>query len=536
MPEKQPRYGAAYDSGKSRLLARIAEDETAIDPRLELAQLAYVAGDFGTAEATLRAASELAPDSARVFIRLGDVLHETERHEEALESYLKAERLAAGTPIETEATLERELCERDCRLVFTPLAEFESDAKEQTASAKELNRLGGLYLAAGRLPEAAETFRRAVQQDESSLQAALNLGFTQGLASIEPDRLKRSVKELTAAAERFADEPRLQLHLAELYEASSLYDAAIQRIMRALLNSKTCLEAYDLAARYMTLGGGREAPLEKRIDEIVTDAEKAAAGGADADANRLLALALIGRARYRSAAGSPYPEEGKEDLGRACELLKEVSDADEETAVRLAECRERLGEVDDAERLLRDAAERHGDSYRPHFELAGLRLRTGRPDEAVELFARAIEAAPEEAALYQSLRFALASARKLRLSELAARKELENDPKSVAAHLRLGKAYLDAMRHDAAVEVLAKATELRPDRADAHAALGRALARVSRNEEAEASLRKAIELDANLADAYKGLGNLLVDAPGRMREGLEALDKYRELKAGDGRS
>jgi tetratricopeptide (TPR) repeat protein len=535
VPEKQTRFGATYESGKSRLLARIAEDESAIDPRLELAQLAYVAGDFGTAEATLRAASELAPDNARVFIRLGDVLHETDRHEAALESYLKAERLASGTTIESEARLERELCERDCRLVFTPLAELEADADGLTASVSELNRLGGLYLVAGRVSDAAETFRRAVQMDESSLQAALNLGFVQGLASVEPEKLKGSVKELTAAAERFGEEPRLQLHLAELYEASSLYDAAIQRIMRALLNSKTCLEAYDLAARYATLGGGREAPLEERIDEIVADAEKGVTDASDTDANRLLALALIGRARYRNSAGSPFPGEGKEDLGRACELLKGVSDADEEAAVRLAECRERLGEIDGAERLLRDAAERHSDSYRPHFELGGLRLRTGRPDEAVELFAKALEVAPEEAALYQSLRFALASARKLRLSELAARKELDSDPKSAAAHLRLGKAYLDAMRHDDAVEILVKATELRPDRADTHVALGRALARVDRKEEAEASFRKAIELDANLAEAHKGLGNLLVDSAGRMREGLEALDKYRELKAKNGR-
>jgi tetratricopeptide (TPR) repeat protein len=536
VPERVDSYSPVYATAKRRLEDQIAADRSALAPRLELAQLAYVEGDFETALAVLTEASEIDSENPRVHIRLGDVLTESGRHDEALASYRKAESLASGSPLEPEAKLERELQEREARLVHTPLAEAESASGRRAPDASGLNVLGCLYLAAGRVEDAGAAFRRAVEADESSLQAALNLGFVQGLAAVEPVRLKRSVKELTAAAERFPDEPRLQLHLAELYEASSLYDAAIQRIMRALLTSKNCMEAYDLAARYVLLGGGREAPLEKRIDEIVADAKRdLAAAPADSSKKKQLALALVGRYRYRSSSSSPVPDSGRADLERARTLLEEVSDGDEETAVRLAECRERLGGVDGAERLLRDAAERHPDSYRPRFELAGLRLRIGQPDEAVELFAQAIELAREEAVVYQSIRFALSSSRKLRLTELSSRRELELNPRNVDALLELGTTYIDALRHDAAIETLRKAVEFAPGRADAHVALGRSLTRTERSAEAEQCFRTAISLEPDLAEAYKSLGNLLVDLPGRMREGLEAFDRYRALKARHGR-
>jgi tetratricopeptide (TPR) repeat protein len=536
VPEKELPFGSVYEDGRKRLLAEIAANALAVEPRLELAQLAYVSGDFETAEKQLREAENIQPDNPRIHIRLGDVLTEKGLHEEALARYRTAEKLSSGSGIEPEAKLERELAEREFDVVFAPLAAAEAAGTANSTNAAELNQLGGLYLAAGRLQDAGAMFSKAVGVDESSVQAALNLGFIQGLAVLEPARLKRSVKELTNAGERFLNEPRLQLHLAELYETSSLYDAAIQRIMRALYASKECIEAYDLAARYALLGGGREAPLEKRIEEIVSGAEEELkASPEDAAKKRLLAMALVGRHRYRSSSSSGDPTKGKADLTRASELLEEVSDEDEEATVRLAECRERFGRVDDAERLLRDAALRSPGSYRPLFELAGLRLRRGEPDDAVEMLAKAVAVAPEEAIVYQSLRFALSSARKLRLAELAAQKELANDPKSVDAHLRLGRAYLDALRVGAAIDILQKAADLASDRPDVHVTLGRALARNEQADEAEHCFRTAISIDPTYAEAQKGLGNLLVDRPGRMRDGLEALEQYRRLKASGGK-
>lgn len=524
MPERESHFGAAYAAARERLERELARrpDDPAL--RLELAQLAYVAGDFDTSERELREVIRLAPAEARAHLRLGDVLAEKERVEEALTEYREAERLAAGSPLAKEAALEAELAQIEVDTVVRPLREAEAAGVGRARTPAELNRLGGLQLLAGRIEDAASSFRKALSLAPGSLQAALNLGFVQGLAAVEPARLKRSVRELASALERFPSEPRLQLHLAELYEASSLYEAAIQRIERALDAAEECLEAYDLAARYALLGAGPEVPLRRKIDEIVARAEaELARSPADRRLKRRLAFVLLGRARYRRAE----PEEYR----RPCEILEEVADDDEEVAIRIAECRERMGDPDRAERVLRAALERYPRSYRPLFELGGLALRRGRPEEAVDLFRKAVALAPEEAALYQSLRFALTSAKKLRLEEFAARAELAISPSSVDARLRLGLAYIEALKLDEAIGVLKEAAALAPARADVHAALGRAFERSGRADEAESAYRRALELDPAHAETYKGLGTLLLARPGRMREGIEALETYRRLKS-----
>lgn len=553
MPEREERFGisgpdhggrpdgvggrgdqspeAAYAAARGRLDETIAREPENGDARLELGSLASFAGDFETAETQLRRAARLIPENPRAHLRLGDVLYETARLAEAARHYREAAKLAEGIQqygaIGEEARVELELAEKELDLVYRPLEEAEPVMNYRAASgepaAAELNRLGCLYLAAGRIDDAADAFRRAIERDPGSLEAALNFGFIQGLAMVEPSRLKRSVSELNSAAERFPEEPRLYLHLAELYEASSLYDAAVARIEKALDVAPGCLEAYDMAARYVLLGGEYGERLSERIDGIVASAEAAhEASPGNTSAKKALALACLGRVRFRR-----HDEEG---LARACRLLEEMADDDEDARLRLAECRERMGEAGEAERLTEQVASRPEASARATFELAGLRLRTGRPAEAADLFARAIEAAPEEAAFYQSLRYALASARKLKTAELLSRAELAHDPGSVGAHLDLGRAYLDALRIDDAVEILQKATELAPDRADVRVALGRALARAERPDEAETALRRAIELDPDSVEAHRWLGNLLIERPDRMREGLAELEEYRRLK------
>jgi tetratricopeptide (TPR) repeat protein len=528
-PDGSPE--AAYAAARGRLEEGIARDPNDGEARLELGSLASFAGDLETAETHLCRAVEIMPENPRAHLRLGDVLYETARLVEAAEHYREAARLLSslgkdGTPLADEARVELELAERELALVYRPLEDAEDAAESGEPGAGELNRLGGLRLAAGMIDEAAEAFRRALDADADSLQAALNFGFIQGLAVVEPSHLKRSVTELNAAVERFPDEPRLYLHLAELYEASSLYDAAVARIEKALDVAPGCLEACDMAARYVMLGGGYEERLGGKIEGIVATAEAAhESSPEDRDNGKALALAYLGRERFRRS------EDG-EGLARARELLEEVAVEDDDAAVRLAECWERLGDSGEARRLLERLAERSPGSARAAFELGGLCLRTGRPAEAVEHFARALAVAPEEAAFHQSLRYTLSGARKLRTAELLSRAELAHDPRSVGAHLELGRAYLDAMKVSEAAKVLATAAELAPERPDVRAELGKALGRAGRPEEAEAELRRALELDPGLPEAHRWLGSLLLELPGRMREGLAELEEYRRLSDG----
>jgi tetratricopeptide (TPR) repeat protein len=540
VPERRSTSGSTYTRAKARLSAAIAAEPESAGPRLELGTLALVEGDFQTAEESLRAARELAPREARIALRLADLLVETGRIEEGAEACREAAALAGETALGKEASLELELLERELELVHRPLAEARSRASAGGSSAAEANRLGCLELLAGGIEKAAEAFLRALDLAPDSPQAALNFGFVQGLASVEPAGLKRSARELISAAERFPAEPRLHLHLAELYEASSLYDASIKQIEKALDKDPSCIEAYDLAARYSLLGTGDEPPLEKKVHSTIERLERELASAAEDTAlQKALAIGLLGRARYRSGAtsgeGIARPHEvapGSGDVERAREILEGLGTGDVDAAIRLAECREGAGDVAGAEGILRSSAEESPGAYRPLFELAGLNLRTGRPEGAVELFTKAVELASEEATVYQSLRYALSSSRRLRLAELAARERLEGDPDSLEARVMLGRAYTDAMRLDAAVDVLTEATELAPADASAHAELGRALARMKKLPEAEASFRRAVEVDPDLPEAHRGLGNLLLQEPARMREGLKELELYRKLRSG----
>jgi Flp pilus assembly protein TadD len=169
------------------------------------------------------------------------------------------------------------------------------------------------------------------------------------------------------------------------------------------------------------------------------------------------------------------------------------------------------------------------------FEFGSLELRTGHPDEAVALFAKAAELAPTEATIFQSLRYALSTARSLRLAELAAKVELAHDPESAEARVRLGVAYTEAHRLDAAVETLEEATRLAADSAEAHTALGRTYTQLDRSDDAEASLRRAVEIAPAWPEARRRLGDLLLSLPGRTREGLAELETYRRLKAEGGK-
>ncbi|MHC5057553.1 MAG: tetratricopeptide repeat protein [Planctomycetota bacterium] len=547
MPRGGQRPGSTYAAAKARLEERIAAEPANAELGLELGMLALVAGDLATAEAAIRRASDTEPEDPRAHVRLADVYVEQGRLDEASEEYARALALAEGSRVGEEARLELELVEREIEMVQRPLAEAREAAGADPADVNALNRLGCLELLAGAIDRAAEAFRRGLEAAPESLQAALNFGLVQGLAYVEPSGLKRSVGELLAASKRFPKEPRLHLHLAELYEASSLYEASTQRVGEALDAAPSCLEAYDIASRYglVDTGGEGPPPLERKIEEIVAHLEGELESAPDEPSRkRALALALLGRARYRAAAAggsgarSGLPHEAGprgDDVGRACALLEEVVDHDEEVAIRLAECRERSGREEDAEALLNCAAEEHPDSYKPVFELAGLRLRTGRPDEAVELFAKAAELAPAEATVYQSLRYALSTARSLRLAELAAKVELARDPESAGARVRLGVAYTEAHRLGAAVETLEEAVKLAPKSAEAHTALGRALAHLDRSDEAEASLRRAVEIAPEWPEAHRRLGDLLLSRPGRTREGLEELETYRKLKAEGGK-
>jgi tetratricopeptide (TPR) repeat protein len=191
------------------------------------------------------------------------------------------------------------------------------------------------------------------------------------------------------------------------------------------------------------------------------------------------------------------------------------------------------------------------------FENARACQRAGQLAQALALYRRVVEAAPEHAEAWQLLgdcayslgEFTLAvealqRALRLRpglaylhcglaqaLARLGRREEaaeqlgnaLRLDPHNAEASMELGVLLAEAGRLAEALPLLQQAARAVPDSAVAQHNLGVALAQAGRKQEAERPLREALRLKPDYADCHGNLGNVLRDL-GRPEE---ALDYFR---------
>lgn len=101
---------------------------------------------------------------------------------------------------------------------------------------------------------------------------------------------------------------------------------------------------------------------------------------------------------------------------------------------------------------------------------------SGKPDEAIAAFQKAIELRPTQAAYYNSLGNVLARAGKIADAQQAYQKSAELDPANAAmAYQNLGIVLFQAGRAKDALDPLRKASELDPKKAQVWCLLGRAL-------------------------------------------------------------
>jgi predicted O-linked N-acetylglucosamine transferase (SPINDLY family) len=108
-------------------------------------------------------------------------------------------------------------------------------------------------------------------------------------------------------------------------------------------------------------------------------------------------------------------------------------------------------------------------------------------------------------------------------------------PGGAVAHYNLGSALALAGALDEASAVLQRAAELRPDDPEVHNNRGGVLQRMGRTEEAVAAYRRAIALRGDHAAAWSNLGSALC-ACGRLEEAIRALDRAVALAPGHARA
>ncbi len=138
--------------------------------------------------------------------------------------------------------------------------------------------------------------------------------------------------------------------------------------------------------------------------------------------------------------------------------------------------------------------------------------QSGRLDEAESIYARVLEAAPDElTALINGGALALARG-KASLAVARLERAVRLAPRNAVALTNLGLALIHAERDDAALVALDRAIALAPNSAQAHNHRGIALARLARPAEAIAAFERTLALDPRHAEAALNLGARCNDA------------------------
>lgn len=155
-------------------------------------------------------------------------------------------------------------------------------------------------------------------------------------------------------------------------------------------------------------------------------------------------------------------------------------------------------------------------------------LSSGKVEEAIAAFTKAIEANPNNAALHHNL----AVAYEKKDDEEEARKHFQEairlKPDFGQAYLSLGNSYMSEQQYDEAIAALKKATELLPQNYDAFYNLAACYADTSKFSEAESTFRKAVEINPNEPIAHYQLGMALY-GQSKNAEAKAEFQKYLEL-------
>jgi Flp pilus assembly protein TadD len=163
-----------------------------------------------------------------------------------------------------------------------------------------------------------------------------------------------------------------------------------------------------------------------------------------------------------------------------------------------------------------------------HNDLGLALASSGRTDEAIEHYRKALEIKPDYVDAHNNLGIALASGGRIGEAIEHYQKALEISPDYALAQNNLGIALANRGQIDEAIEHFRKALEIDPDYADAQADLGNVLARCGRTNEAILCYERALQLKPNFASAHNGLGNALSDL-GRADEAERHFQKALEI-------
>jgi TonB family protein len=152
------------------------------------------------------------------------------------------------------------------------------------------------------------------------------------------------------------------------------------------------------------------------------------------------------------------------------------------------------------------------------------------PDE--ELFARALESAPDSATLQLALARMLFTKQEYSAAEAHTRKSIELWPENADAQLELALILLTKKQASEAMAPAREAVRIAPDYTVAQYMLGTILIATSQFKDAVEPLRAALPLARQIPILYKNLGVAMVHA-GQLDDAIEPLNNYLKIDPND---
>jgi Tfp pilus assembly protein PilF len=182
----------------------------------------------------------------------------------------------------------------------------------------------------------------------------------------------------------------------------------------------------------------------------------------------------------------------------------------------------------DAETLYRTTIRKNPDCWMAHNNLGLLLTQTGRSDEAMTHFLKALDINPVYSRAHNNLGNLLMQINRTDEAAVHFRKALEINPNYAETHTNLGTLLVKTGRADEAAFHFRRALEIDSNDVKAHNNLGNILLQTGRTDEAAFHFRRALDVNPSLAEAHNNLGNILLQT-GRTDEAVVHFRKVLEI-------
>ncbi len=506
-------------AGEVELLAKSGDQATKVWQRavdihkvartlFGLARAQYAANDLIGAEASAKIALEKSPKHVGARALLAAIVWRNGgREQQALDLLSKVTedgeiRQSAGEPELVAAyTQLGHIHLAKSRMTQAEVA-FAAALKIDPQAVDALIGNGELFYRSGRFTEAIARYEAATRADADSVPAKIGMAKTM----LFLERAKDAKDLLKALCETKQNEPlafywlgRAEEILGNKKEAEAAYSAAI----KVGGDSPQSVDAYVALAQLLSSLGR---------------AEDANARLADAD-KRFPGLAALHRARGEVALATGNLEEAKKQFETALAREDDIG-----TKFKLGSTLRRMRQFGDAAKLFDAIAESDKDFPGLALERGLLFEALDQSDRATEMYAKALQSAPNDLDLKLRVGSTQVMAGHAKQAEAILRDVYRAKPNSAEVNHFLGRALLvRGIGLAEAKKFLERAAEIDPNRAEYHLYVGWVANELGETSLAESALKRAIELDRNLGEAYWQRGVLL------QKQG-SALDALADLK------